>query len=64
LRLEDAAALRLPNEVDDEQITSTEILPQPIGRTPLITGFNIVTNLFRCVDTNPRNAVLLTLAAY
>jgi hypothetical protein len=33
--------------VDDEQITSAGILPQPFGRTPIIAGFNIVTNLFR-----------------
>ena len=40
-------ALRLPSEVDDEQITPNAIHPQPIGRTPLIAGFNISTNLFR-----------------
>jgi len=50
LRLEDAAALRLPTEVDDEQITSSGIAPQPLGRTPLISGFNINTNLFRILN--------------
>lgn len=50
LRLEDAAALRLPSEVDDEQITAAGILPQPIGRTPLISGFNIATHLFRILN--------------
>ena len=42
--------LRLPAEVDDEQITPTGILPQPIGRTPIIAGFNIVTDLFRTLN--------------
>lgn len=50
LRLEDAPGLRLPSEVDDEQITPTGVLPQPNGRTPLIAGFNIVTNLFRILN--------------
>lgn len=50
LRLEDAPGLRLPTEVDDEQITANGILPQPLGRTPTITGFNIVTNLFRILN--------------
>ncbi|EJT75342.1 hypothetical protein GGTG_05279 [Gaeumannomyces tritici R3-111a-1] len=30
----------LPLEVDDEYITSSEILPQPAGRVSLLTGFN------------------------
>jgi hypothetical protein len=42
--------LRLPTEVDDEQITANGILPQPIGKTPLISGFNINTNLFRILN--------------
>lgn len=42
--------LRLPAEVDDEQITSSGIMPQPIGRTPIIAGFNIVTDLFRTLN--------------
>lgn len=50
LRLEDAPGLCLPTEVDDEQITSNGILPQPIGMTPVIAGFNIVTNLFRILN--------------
>lgn len=50
LRLDDAPNLSLPTEVDDEQITPNGILPQPIGRTPTITGFNIVTNLFRILN--------------
>ena len=50
LRLEDAANLMLPSEVDDEQITSAGILPQPFGKTPLISGFNISTNLFRILN--------------
>ncbi|KAL1409699.1 hypothetical protein Q8F55_003695 [Vanrija albida] len=50
LRLEDAPGLRLPSEVDDEQITPAGVLPQPSGRTPLIAGFNIVTNLFRILN--------------
>ncbi|ORX39881.1 fungal-specific transcription factor domain-domain-containing protein [Kockovaella imperatae] len=50
LRLEDAANLMLPSEVDDEQITPAGILPQPFGKTPLITGFNIATNLFRILN--------------
>ncbi|RXK39530.1 hypothetical protein M231_03199 [Tremella mesenterica] len=47
LRLDDAPGLALPTEVDDEQITSTGITPQPVGRIPLIAGFNIVTSLFK-----------------
>ena len=35
--------------MDDEQITRSEILLQPPGVSPLITGFNVVTNLFRSV---------------
>lgn len=50
LRLEDAPGLRLPTEVDDEQITANGILPQPLGRTPTIVGFNIVTKLFRILN--------------
>jgi hypothetical protein len=50
LRLEDAQGLRLPAEVDDEQITVNGILPQPIGQTPVLAGFNIVTNLFRILN--------------
>ena len=65
LRLDDAAvsistsqlghrliiqALRLPSEVDDEQITSAGIMPQPLGRTPLIVGFNVNTKLFRILN--------------
>ncbi|GMK59474.1 hypothetical protein CspeluHIS016_0800800 [Cutaneotrichosporon spelunceum] len=50
LRLDDAPGLRLPTEVDDEQITSDGIIPQPPGRTPTIAGFNIVTNLFRALN--------------
>ena len=42
--------LMLPSEVDDDQITPTGILPQPFGKTPLITGFNITTNLFRILN--------------
>ena len=42
--------MSLPTEVDDEQITSNGILPQPIGKTPLISGFNINTNLFRILN--------------
>ena len=43
-------ALRLPSEVDDEQITSAGIMPQPLGRTPLIVGFNVNTKLFRILN--------------
>lgn len=43
-------ALLLPTEVDDEQITANGILPQPFGRTSLIAGFNINTNLFRILN--------------
>lgn len=50
LRLDDAAGLLLPSEVDDEQITPTGIMPQPPEKTPLISGFNIVTNLFRILN--------------
>jgi hypothetical protein len=50
LRLDDAPGLRLPTEVDDEQITADGFLPQPPGRTPTIAGFNIVTNLFRVMN--------------
>lgn len=50
LRLEDAQGLRLPSEVDDEQITAAGVLPQPVGQTPLISGFNVVTNLFRILN--------------
>ncbi|ORY23040.1 fungal-specific transcription factor domain-domain-containing protein [Naematelia encephala] len=50
LRLEDAANLRLPSEVDDEFITPNGIHPQPLGRTPLIAGFNVNTNLFRILN--------------
>jgi hypothetical protein len=36
--------------VDDEQITSAGIMPQPLGRTPLIVGFNVNTSLFRILN--------------
>lgn len=49
LRLEDAAALRLPSEVDDEQITPDGIMAQPLNQVPVLTGFNVTTNLFRYV---------------
>ena len=50
LRLEDAADLCLPTEVDDEHITFNGIEPQALGRTPLISGFNTVTKLFRILN--------------
>jgi hypothetical protein len=40
-------ALRLPSELDDDYITATGFLPQPSGRTALLSGFNVATNLFR-----------------
>jgi hypothetical protein len=46
----DIQALRLPSEVDDEQITSAGILPQPLDRIPLIVGFNVNTSLFRILN--------------
>jgi hypothetical protein len=46
----DIQSLRLPSEVDDEQITSAGILPQPLDRTPLIVGFNVNTSLFRILN--------------
>lgn len=36
--------------MDDEQITPDGILPQPLGRTPLIVGFNVNTSLFRILN--------------
>jgi hypothetical protein len=39
-------ALRL----DDELITPNGIMPQPAGKTPLISGFNVNTNLFRILN--------------
>lgn len=42
--------LRLPTEVDDELITPNGIMPQPAGKTPLISGFNVNTNLFRILN--------------
>ena len=48
--MSDMQQLRLPAEVDDEQITPSGILPQPLGRTPIIAGFNIVTDLFRTLN--------------
>ncbi|KAK6902948.1 hypothetical protein I203_108209 [Kwoniella mangroviensis CBS 8507] len=50
LPLEDAHNLLLPAEVDDEMITCDGILPQPPETTPLITGFNVNTNLFRILN--------------
>nr|XP_031862787.1 uncharacterized protein CI109_001799 [Kwoniella shandongensis]KAA5529859.1 hypothetical protein CI109_001799 [Kwoniella shandongensis] len=49
LRLEDAFDLPLPAEVDDEQITLKGILSGS-GVTPLITGFNVVTELVRILN--------------
>lgn len=46
----DDQTLRLPSEVDDEQITSVGILPQPMDRTPLIVGFNVNTSLFKILN--------------
>jgi hypothetical protein len=46
----DNQTLRLPSEVDDEQITSVGILPQPMDRTPLIVGFNVNTSLFKILN--------------
>nr|XP_018263829.1 uncharacterized protein I303_03702 [Kwoniella dejecticola CBS 10117]OBR85987.1 hypothetical protein I303_03702 [Kwoniella dejecticola CBS 10117] len=50
LSLEDAHDLLLPAEVDDDMITPDGILPQPPGTTPLITGFNVNTHLFRILN--------------
>ncbi|WWC69447.1 uncharacterized protein I206_103386 [Kwoniella pini CBS 10737] len=50
LPLEDAHDLMLPAEVDDDMITPEGILPQPPGTTPLITGFNVNTHLFRILN--------------
>ncbi|WVQ70063.1 uncharacterized protein L199_008287 [Kwoniella botswanensis] len=50
LPLEDAHDLLLPAEIDDEMITCDGILPQLPETTPLITGFNVNTNLFRILN--------------
>lgn len=55
LRREDITAVALPTEVDDACLTREAYLPQPAGKTPLITGFNLNTRTFACVSArSPR----------
>ncbi|KAH7099515.1 fungal-specific transcription factor domain-containing protein [Auriculariales sp. MPI-PUGE-AT-0066] len=45
LRDEDCTLL-FPKEVDDEYITSTGFLPQPPGKTAVVSGLNYITRIF------------------
>ncbi|KAG8790132.1 hypothetical protein FRC17_009004, partial [Serendipita sp. 399] len=45
LRDEDCT-LHFPKEVDDEYITATAILPQPAGKTAIVSGLNYITRIF------------------
>ncbi|KAI5119189.1 hypothetical protein M0805_004444 [Coniferiporia weirii] len=45
LRDEDCT-LHFPKEVDDEYITPTGILPQPHGKTAMVSGLNYISRIF------------------
>lgn len=45
MREEDCYSLHLPEELDDEYITETRYLPQPLGVTSIITGLNASTRV-------------------
>jgi hypothetical protein len=52
----------IPLEIDDEYITPMEILPQPAGKEPLVSGFNAIIRISDCLVPIFKDTSLIALS--